>query len=154
MRPLIALLFFLAFVPFAFSVDPGEALGDAVLEARARAISADLRCLVCQNQSIDDSNSGLARDLRLIVRERLVRGDSDDEVVDYVVGRFGNYVLLKPPVQASTLLLWIGPALVLVSALSVFLHYMRRLESSRPVAASQLTQEEIQQIEEIRKRST
>ncbi|HRX04273.1 MAG TPA: cytochrome c-type biogenesis protein CcmH, partial [Anaerolineae bacterium] len=90
---------------------PDEVLADPALEARARTLSQDLRCLVCQNQSIDDSNAPLARDLRIIVRERLSAGDTDKQVIDYLVTRYGNYVLLKPPLQADTLLLWIGPAI-------------------------------------------
>lgn len=100
----------------ALAVEPDEILPDAKMEARARAISADLRCLVCQNQSIDDSNAPLARDLRLLVRERLRAGDSDAEVHSYVVDRYGDFVLLKPPFRLSTLLLWLAPLLGLAAA--------------------------------------
>ena len=100
------------------AVEPSEILDDPVLEERARDISAGLRCLVCQNQSIDDSNATLARDLRVLVRERLVQGDSNDQVVNYVVSRYGDFVLLKPPVKASTYVLWFGP--VLIVALGIF----------------------------------
>lgn len=99
----------------AGAVQPGEVLADPVLEARAREISSGLRCLVCQNQSIDDSDATLARDLRLIVRERLLAGDSDEQVREFVVGRYGDFVLLKPPFKLSTLLLWLGPLLVLLA---------------------------------------
>ena len=99
----------------ALAVQPDEILPDAALEARARALSAHLRCLVCQNQSIDDSDAPLARDLRLIIRERLTAGDTDDQVMEFLVGRYGDFVLLKPPFKPVTYLLWIGPFLVLLS---------------------------------------
>ena len=106
--------------PPARAVLPDEMLADPALEARARDISQDLRCLVCQNQSIDDSNAPLARDLRLLVRERLKAGDSDRAVVDYVTDRYGDFARLKPPFQPNTWLLWLGPlALVLAGALGV-----------------------------------
>jgi len=100
----------------AGAVMPGERLADPALEARARNISRDLRCQVCQNQSIDDSNAPLAGDLRRLVRERLQRGDSDRQVVEHVVARYGDYVRLTPPLRADTLLLWAAPALVLLLA--------------------------------------
>ncbi len=111
-RRLGLLLFavYLATGPVAMAVEPGEALTDAKLEARARSISANLRCLVCQNQSIDDSNAELARDLRLVVRDRLINGHTDDQIFDYVAARYGDFVLLNPPFNASTFLLWVGPA--------------------------------------------
>lgn len=101
----------------AFAVQPDEILADPALEARARALSAELRCLVCQNQSIDDSDAPLARDLRLLVRERLKANDTDEQVMAYVVERYGDFVLLKPPVNSSTLLLWVTPVLALLAAL-------------------------------------
>lgn len=97
----------------AFAVEPDEVLDDPVLEERARVISVDLRCLVCQNQSIDGSNADLARDLRVLVRKRLVAGDSNEEVFAYIVSRYGDFVLLKPSFSFKNLLLWITPALVL-----------------------------------------
>ena len=98
-----------------WAVSPDEVLADPALEARARDISRDLRCLVCQNQSIDDSNAGLARDLRLLVRERLKAGDSDDAVIAWLTARYGDFVRLKPPFQPNTWLLWLGPPLVLAA---------------------------------------
>ena len=93
-----------------FAVEPDEILDDPMLEARARDISAGLRCLVCRNESIDESNADLARDLRLLVRERLLAGDSNSEAVDYIVARYGEYVLLNPPARGSTWILWLaGP---------------------------------------------
>ena len=97
----------------AQAVQPDEVLDDPVLEERARALSAEIRCVVCQNESIDTSNAPLARDLRLLVRARLEAGDSDQEVLDYLVARYGDFVLLRPPVRPSTYLLWFGPALLL-----------------------------------------
>ena len=100
----------------AKAVEPGEMLKDPVLEARAREISKELRCLVCQNQSIDDSNASLARDLRVLVRERLSAGDSDGQTVAFIVERYGDFVLLNPPFKPSTWLLWLGPALIFAFA--------------------------------------
>lgn len=97
----------------ALAVQPDEILPDPALESRARDIGRELRCLVCQNQSIDDSNAPLARDLRLIVRERLTAGDSDRQVMTYVTDRYGDYVLLRPPFKTTTWLLWVGPFVVL-----------------------------------------
>ncbi|MCP1335913.1 cytochrome c-type biogenesis protein [Futiania mangrovi] len=114
----LALLFALglAGAAFATAVEPDEQLDDPVLEERAREISKTLRCLVCQNQSIDDSDAQLARDMRLIVRERLVDGDTDAEVVDFLVRRYGDFVLLKPPVKPQTYVLWFGPFLLFAVA--------------------------------------
>jgi cytochrome c-type biogenesis protein CcmH len=100
----------------ALAVNPNEVLSDPNLEARARSITAQLRCLVCQNESIDDSNADLAHDLRVLVRRHLVAGDSDEAVVTFVRQRYGDYVLLKPPVKPTTYLLWFGPALLLIGA--------------------------------------
>ena len=110
----------------AAGVEPNEMLADPVMETRARDISRNLRCLVCQNQSIDDSNASLARDLRVIVRERLVAGDSDTAVIDYVVARYGDFVLLRPPFKASTYALWLGPGVILLLGLIWAGAYMRR----------------------------
>ena len=133
----------------AIAVMPDEVLADPALEARARTLSQDLRCLVCQNQSIDDSNAPLARDLRIIVRERLSAGDSDKQVIDYLVTRYGNYVLLKPPLQADTLLLWIGPAIAFLIAGAVFFAYIRRRPATGGEAPSPLTDDERRQIAEL-----
>ncbi|KFG66651.1 cytochrome c-type biogenesis protein [Microvirga sp. BSC39] len=114
MRYVLALFAALLFSASAFAVQPGEVLKDPALEKRAREISAGLRCLVCQNQSIDDSDAQLAKDLRLLVRERLVAGDTNDQVESFLVQRYGEFVLLKPTFGAHTLLLWLTPALVLI----------------------------------------
>jgi cytochrome c-type biogenesis protein CcmH len=111
----LTILFVLAWVSAAAAVQPNEQLADPALEARAREISAGLRCLVCQNQSIDDSDAPLARDLRILVRQRLQSGDSDTEIRDYLVARYGDFILLKPPFAMGTLLLWLTPALVLLA---------------------------------------
>jgi cytochrome c-type biogenesis protein CcmH len=109
---LLAFLLSVSTLP-ALAVQPDEVLPDPKMEERARELSKDLRCLVCQNQSIDDSNAELARDLRIVVRERLKKGDSNDQVLQYVTDRYGDYVLLRPPFKATTLLLWVGPFAIL-----------------------------------------
>ena len=114
------------------AVQPDEVLPNATLEQRARQISGGLRCLVCQNQSIDDSDAPLARDLRILVRERLVAGDSDSAVIDFVVARYGDFVLLRPPINAQTALLWAAPFAILLFA---FVFLWRRLRN-RPVPAT------------------
>jgi cytochrome c-type biogenesis protein CcmH len=117
LRALLPLLLLAILAPLpAYAVQPNEVLEDAALEGRARALSAHLRCLVCQNQSIDDSDAPLAKDLRLLVRERLVAGDSDAEVTNFLVARYGEFVLLKPPLGTHTLLLWLTPLLLLTGA--------------------------------------
>lgn len=128
------------FVSPAIAVEPDEILSDPALEERARIISQDLRCLVCQNQSIDDSNADLAKDLRVLVRDRLSKGDSDEEVIAYVVSRYGDFVLLRPPVKASTALLWGGPALLFVLGLAGIVIWFRRRQRNDAVTA--LTREE------------
>ena len=108
------------------ATSPDEILADPVLEERARALSQQLRCLVCQNQSIDDSDADLARDLRQLVRERLVAGDSDAEIIAFLTARYGDFVLLKPPVKPATWGLWFGPLAVLVVAAGGIVVYLRR----------------------------
>jgi cytochrome c-type biogenesis protein CcmH len=110
----------------AFAVQPDEVLPDPALEARARAISSGLRCLVCQNQSIDDSDAPLARDLRILVRDRLKAGDSDDEIIDFVVARYGEFVLLKPRFEPHTLLLWLATPAVGIAAIAILVLAARR----------------------------
>jgi len=111
----------------AVAVEPGERLADPALEARARAISREIRCLVCQNENIDDSAADLAHDLRVLVRERLAAGDSDQAVRDYLVARYGDFVLLRPPLEPKTYLLWFAPALLLVlGGMGLVLYHRRR----------------------------
>ncbi|MCB1971347.1 MAG: cytochrome c-type biogenesis protein CcmH [Geminicoccaceae bacterium] len=128
MRFCIILLLVLSVVlPARAGVTPDEVLADPALEMRARELGRELRCLVCQNQSIDDSDASLAHDLRVLVRERLVAGDTDQQVRDYLVARYGEFVLLEPPVQASTWLLWGGPFVILIlGAILVFVFVRRR----------------------------
>jgi cytochrome c-type biogenesis protein CcmH len=120
-------LFVLALLPtMALAVTPDEMLKDPVLEARARSLSSELRCMVCQNQSIDDSDAPLAHDLRLLVRDRLTQGDSDQQVLNFLVARYGDFILLKPPFQWSTLLLWGLPPGALIAGLVSLLVMARR----------------------------
>ncbi|RLQ87537.1 cytochrome c-type biogenesis protein [Notoacmeibacter ruber] len=129
----------------ASAVQPDEMLDDPALESRAREISSGLRCLVCQNQSIDDSDAEIARDLRILVRDRLKEGESDEEVVDYIVSRYGQFVLLKPVFSPTTVLLWATPLLVLVGGGAfLFLRRPRRTvtASEEPLAAPLTAEEE------------
>jgi cytochrome c-type biogenesis protein CcmH len=133
----------------ALAVEPDEMLADPALEARAREISKELRCLVCQNQSIDDSSADLARDLRVLVRQRLVAGDSDEQVIQYVADRYGDFVLLRPPLKPATLALWLAPPLLLAVGGVMSILYLRRrraIEAARP-----LSPEEQQRLDEILK---
>ena len=136
----------------AGAVNPDEMLDDPALEARAREISKGLRCLVCQNQSIDDSDADLARDLRVLVRERLVAGDSDGQVIDYVVSRYGDFVLMRPPFKATTYALWLGPALIGgLGVLAVVAFYRRRRAAGarRGTAPPPLTEDEKRRLETL-----
>jgi len=135
----------------SFAVQPDEVLSDPQLEARARAISADIRCLVCQNQSIDDSDAPLARDLRLLVRERLVAGDSDEEVVDFLVDRYGEFVLLQPRFAVHTLVLWIGPFAILALAVLAALKWRRPADADP--AEEALNPDEARRLDELMKRN-
>lgn len=147
--PLTALAL-LSAVP-SFAVQPDEILADPALEARARAISAGLRCLVCRNENIDDSNAGLAKDLRLLVRERIMAGDSDEEVVAYLVDRYGEYVLLNPTARGANMILWIaGPAALLLGLGGAAL-YLRRRRSAPESAVEPLSDEETKRLSEILK---
>ncbi|MCA1334670.1 cytochrome c-type biogenesis protein [Pseudooceanicola marinus] len=153
-QPLRALLCLslLALALPAQAVQPDEILEDPALEERARDISTGLRCLVCRNENIDDSNADLARDLRLLVRERLVAGDSDEEVVDFIVARYGEYVLLQPRAGGSNLVLWLaGPAMLLLGG-GIGLGYIRRRGRARAAGeADTLSAEEEARLKEILK---
>jgi cytochrome c-type biogenesis protein CcmH len=122
--------------PAAAATSPDEMLKDPALEARARTLGKELRCLVCQNQSIDDSDADLARDLRRLVRERLVAGDSDEEVLAFATQRYGDFVLLRPPVKPATWLLWFGPLAVLLVGGGLVLAFFRSRGSPRGAAAA------------------
>ncbi|WP_417407826.1 cytochrome c-type biogenesis protein [Hoeflea sp.] len=129
-QALAAFVLILAFAAPAAAVNPDEVLDDPALEARARTLSLEFRCLVCQNQSIDDSNAELARDLRLLVRERLVQGDSDQDVIEYVVSRYGEFVLLKPRFSMQTVLLWGAPVAIFLIGATVMLVSSRGRDKS------------------------
>ncbi len=126
LRRLFLILCLMGLVAPAWSIAVDTPLDDPALEARARAIHKQLRCLVCQNQSIEDSNAALARDLRMLVRERIVAGDSDDAAIRYIVDRYGDWVLLRPPVKGGTVLLWLGPALFLILPIILLVVWYRR----------------------------
>ena len=148
-RLLLAFALLLLAAP-AFAVNPDEVLADPALEARARALSAELRCMVCQNQSIDDSNADLAKDLRLLVRERITDGDSDEAVLNYIVSRYGEFVLLKPRVGMKTVLLWGAPVLlVLAGGLSLLVFARKR--AGKPTG-SKLTADEQARLSELLKK--
>jgi cytochrome c-type biogenesis protein CcmH len=132
LRRLAIILFLLALSGSARAVQPDEMLKDPALEARARVLSQELRCMVCQNQSIDDSDAPLARDVRVLVRERLSAGDSDAQVLDFLVARYGEFVLLKPRLSLHTALLWGAPFAVLVIGAIGFLAARRRAASAEP----------------------
>lgn len=136
----------------AMAVQPDEILDDPALEARARSISAELRCLVCRNESIDESNAELARDLRLLVRERLLAGDNDGQVIDFVVARYGEYVLLRPQTGGSNLLLWLaGPGMALVAFFMAALYFRDRRRQGLSTPDTALSQEEQERLNEILK---
>jgi cytochrome c-type biogenesis protein CcmH len=137
----------------ALAVQPDEILKDPALESRARALSQELRCMVCQNQSIDDSDAPLAKDLRVLVRERLSAGDSDNQVIDFLVARYGEFVLLKPRVTAHTLLLWLAPfAALLIGGWGVIAFIRRRgNESQTAQGQEQLTPAEQSRVAELLK---
>ena len=147
MKKLLLLLLLLA-AP-AFAVQPDEVLDDPVLEERARDISAGLRCPVCRNESIDDSNAPISRELRLMVRERLVEGDTDQEVVDFVVARYGEYVLLRPDTRGWNMLLWLSAPILLILGLVIALVTVRRRNAARP--AEVLSAEEQARLDELLK---
>jgi cytochrome c-type biogenesis protein CcmH len=148
-RTVFALLVFVfASAPLA-AVEPDEILKDPAQESRARQISGELRCVVCQNQSIDDSNAPLARDLRVLVRDRIKAGDTNAQVMDYVVARYGPFVLLRPPFMLSTLILWLAPAAIIALA-GFFLYRQSRARPATP-AATALSTDERRRLGEILK---
>jgi cytochrome c-type biogenesis protein CcmH len=151
MRLLLALVLFLGAVTPVYAVEPGEMLADPALEARARDISKGLRCLVCRNENIDDSDAGLAHDLRVMVRERLTAGDTDAEVVQYIVDRYGEYVLLKPRNTGMNKVLYLaGPGMLLLAALIAALYVRRRGRVEAP-AEDALSEGEAARLKEIMK---
>ncbi len=148
----LAIIAVLAMPLAVLAVEPDEILDDPALESRARELSKDIRCLVCQNESIDSSNAELAKDLRVLVRERLVAGDSDQEVRDYLVERYGDFVLLNPPFKPQTYLLWFGPAAILLLgglAVAAYFRQRRRDAGPAPAPAPALSAEEQKRLSEI-----
>lgn len=146
MRALLFILALLASWP-VLAVQPDERLADPVLEERARSLSKGLRCLVCRNESIDDSNADLARDLRLLLRERLVAGDSDAQAVEFIRARYGDYVLLSPPLRPATALLWLAPVLVLAGGGLVVWRRARAGPATRPVPLSEAEKARLAELE-------
>jgi cytochrome c-type biogenesis protein CcmH len=155
MKWLCALLVLLSFAVAGplHAVEPDEMMANPVLEARARALSKQLRCMVCQNQSIDDSEAALARDLRLLVRERLKAGDSDQQVLDYMVARYGEFVLLKPPLSWNTAILWgVAPGVLLFGAIALVIVVRRRKSRRAPDESAGLTAAEEARLAELLRR--
>jgi cytochrome c-type biogenesis protein CcmH len=154
LRPIVLALTLLSASP-VLAVQPDEVLRDPALEARARALSKELRCMVCQNQSIDDSDAPLARDLRILVRERLTAGDSDAKVIDFLIARYGEFVLLKPRFGAETALLWSAPLIALVAGGWLVIVALRRrrseIESLKPEPS--LSADEQARVAELLQRS-
>jgi len=139
---LVLLVVFAALAAPSFAVQPDELMKDPALEARARALSAELRCMVCQNQSIDDSDAPLARDIRILIRQRIGEGESNDAVRSYLVSRYGDFILLKPPLKLETLLLWLSAPLTLCAGLAAVFLARRRT----PAATQDLSAEEEAQL--------
>jgi cytochrome c-type biogenesis protein CcmH len=152
-RALFPMIFalLLGLVSQSFAVQPDEIMADPAKEARARNLSRELRCMVCQNQSIDDSDAPLARDLRLLVRERIGAGDSDSQVLDFLVARYGAFVLLKPPFETATLLLWLLPPLVLAAGAALLWAGARRRRkgSAAQLSTTPLSSEEHAELKEL-----
>jgi cytochrome c-type biogenesis protein CcmH len=154
LRKLATILFFVLMAalaaPPAHAVQPDEIMADPAKESRARDLSRELRCMVCQNQSIDDSEAPLARDLRLLVRERIAAGDSDTQVIDFLVARYGEFVLLKPRLKSHTLLLWLLPPFALVGGgLALWMHHRRRTKAGRDETLFKLSVDEEARIDAL-----
>ncbi len=148
MRVLALILMLLGAAGAALAVEPGERLADPAQEARARALGSELRCLVCQNQSIDESNADLAHDLRVLIRERISAGDSDPQVLQFMVSRYGDFILLRPPVKPATYVLWASPfAVLLLGAAAAALYYRRRRRA--PETAAPLSPEEQRRLQRL-----
>ena len=149
MRTFLFFIYLSCFPFMSFGVEPGEVLEDPILEERARDISKDLRCLVCQNESIDDSEAILAKDLRVLVRERLLAGDSNDQVLQFIVDRYGEFALLRPKSNGSNLILWFsGPVMFLIALIISFLFIKSNINSNRASFKS-LTNDEKSELNKI-----
>ena len=140
--PLLICLLWLSLTAMAHAVEPDEKLADPALESRARALTLELRCVVCQNQSVDDSDAPLAKDIRVLVRERIKAGDSDEEVRAFIVARYGKFVLMRPPFDGETIVLWLGPAVLLLAGVALAYFYVRRVRRTTSPAPLSLAEEE------------
>ncbi len=150
LKSILCLLILILPVTPAAAVNPDEVLDDPALEQRARDLSVNLRCMVCQNQSIDDSDAPLARDLRVLVRERIVAGDTDEEVTDYLVSRYGEFVLLKPRFAWHTAVLWfLGPVVLLIGLIAIVMKARRQNKTGSQAAQDPLSDEEKKRLEDI-----
>tara|TARA_B100001093_G_scaffold454750_1_gene464362 strand:- start:388 stop:858 length:471 start_codon:yes stop_codon:yes gene_type:complete len=147
---LIPLFLMMLFATFAEAVEPGELLEDSRLEARARALSVDIRCLVCQNQSIDDSDSDLAKDLRKLVRKKVKEGASDEDIRNYLVTRYGEFVLLHPRITSDTYILWFGPIVILLAGIiGIFTFFLRHSKNNSIQPSLVLSEDEEKRISEL-----
>ena len=148
MRSLLRLLVTVFFLTTeVLALEPGEILKDPALEARARSISKNLRCLVCQNQSIDDSDAALARDLRIMVRNQIVSGKSNEQIISEIVARYGDFVLLKPPINQKTLILWFSPVLILLAGgMSLYIYFRKRKSATAETLLSDAEKEKLAEI--------
>lgn len=149
MRTFVLAFLMIWFPFFSYSVEPSEVLDDPILEERARNISKNLRCLVCQNESIDDSNASLAKDLRILVRERLVAGDNNDEVLKFIVDRYGEFALLKPRSDGSNLILWLSGPLMLIIALIISFSFIKSNYNSKRGSSTGLSDHEKSELKKI-----
>ena len=149
MRPLATIAALCLLAMPALAVQPDEILKDPALESRGRALSQELRCMVCQNQSIDDSDAPLAKDLRVLVRERLTAGDSDRQVIDFLVARYGEFVLLRPRLNAHTVLLWLAPFAAIVAGGVGLIVFLRRRRTDETPGPATLSTEEQQRVAEL-----
>ncbi len=149
MRALSLAFLMICFPLVSYSVEPSEVLDDPILEERARNISKNLRCLVCQNESIDDSNASLAKDLRILVRERLVSGDTEDEVLNFIVDRYGEFALLKPRTDGSNLILWLSGPLMLLIALIISFSFIKSNYNSKRGSSTGLSDHEKSELKKI-----
>ncbi|MFL2786554.1 MAG: cytochrome c-type biogenesis protein CcmH [Paracoccaceae bacterium] len=151
-KPVSFILMLVLAIP-GWAVEPDEILSDAMLENRARDLSQNLRCLVCQNESIDESNASLARDLRLLVRERLMEGETDQEVLDFIVGRYGEFVLLRPQANGVNLILWaLAPIALLLSLIFSGAYIIKRNRNLKSVGPTPLSNEEKDKLDQILRR--
>ena len=149
MRALALAFLMICFPLVSYSVEPSEVLDDPILEERARNISKNLRCLVCQNESIDDSNASIAKDLRILVRERLVAGDTEDEVLNFIVDRYGEFALLKPRTDGSNLILWLSGPLMLLIALIITFSFIKSNYNSKRGSSTVLSDHEKSELKKI-----